>query len=78
MWLIRQCIEHWQARVRTWNLDHLLASLREAARARALLHVDEPDLLLPGNMLHESTRNCIAPGSPPFRTIPMLRRKSPI
>jgi rhamnulokinase len=51
MWMIQQCLEHWEGHGGSWNLDHLLEACEKLPDPEHLLQVDEPDLLLPGNMI---------------------------
>jgi rhamnulokinase len=51
MWLIRQCLEHWEGQGVTWNLDQLLGECAKQPDPEFLLEVDESDLLQPGNMV---------------------------
>jgi rhamnulokinase len=50
MWLLRQCMEEWQAQGASWTLDTLLDACTNLSAPDFLLDVDDPDLLLPGNM----------------------------
>jgi rhamnulokinase len=50
MWLVRQCIDKWAADGRTWTAPELVAAAEKIARPQGLLDVDDPDLLLAGQM----------------------------
>jgi rhamnulokinase len=50
MWMLRQCMEHWRSQGKVWTVDELLDSSANLSRPDALLDVDDPDLLLPGDM----------------------------
>jgi rhamnulokinase len=50
MWLLRQCIEHWRSKGRTWTAEQLVDASANVDAPDGLLDVDDPDLLLPGNM----------------------------
>jgi rhamnulokinase len=50
MWLLRQCMEQWQTEGGSWTVESLVESCRELPAPHCLLDVDDPDLLLPGNM----------------------------
>ncbi|HUK23755.1 MAG TPA: rhamnulokinase family protein [Terriglobales bacterium] len=50
MWLLRQCMDQWQAEGHAWQVEDLIERCRELPAPAVLLHVDDPDLLLPGNM----------------------------
>lgn len=49
MWLLKQCMETW-AVSRVWELEDLIAAATRLPAPEALLDVDDPDLLLAGNM----------------------------
>ncbi len=51
MWLLRQCMEQWQSQGAAWTLDDLITASAKLPAHDHLLDVDDPDLLLPGNML---------------------------
>jgi rhamnulokinase len=50
MWLLRQCIEHWRSQGQTWTIEQLVDVSANVDAPEALLDVDDPDLLLPGDM----------------------------
>jgi rhamnulokinase len=50
MWLLRQCIEHWQSQGQTWTIEQLVDASANVDAPEDLLDIDDPDLLLPGNM----------------------------
>jgi rhamnulokinase len=50
MWLLRQCIEHWRSQGQTWTVEQLVDASANLDAPEGLLDVDDPDLLLPGNM----------------------------
>ena len=50
MWLLRQCIEHWQSQGQTWTVEQLVDASAKLDAPEGLLDVDDPDLLLPGDM----------------------------
>jgi rhamnulokinase len=50
MWLLRQCIEHWRSQGQTWTIEQLVDASANVDAPEALLDVDDPDLLLPGDM----------------------------
>ncbi len=70
MWLLRQCIEHWRSQGQSWTIEQLVDASANQGAPEALLDVDDPDLLLPGNMparinaqLKRSGRNAIPEGA---------------
>jgi rhamnulokinase len=50
MWLLRQCMETWEANGTKHILTELVAAAETCAKPACLLDVDDPDLLLPGRM----------------------------
>jgi rhamnulokinase len=50
LWPLQQCMQHWQSEDRAWALDDLLHECALLPQPSALLDVDDPALLLPGNM----------------------------
>ena len=49
MWLLRQCMTEWAPEI-DWTVPELIAAAEHLRRPRTLLDVDDPDLLLPGEM----------------------------
>ena len=50
MWLLRQCIEQWRSQGQTWTVEQLVDASANVDAPEGLLDVDDPDLLLPGDM----------------------------
>ncbi len=50
MWPLRQCIEHWQSQGETWTVEQLVEASNNLGAPEHLLDVDDPDLLLPGDI----------------------------
>jgi rhamnulokinase len=50
MWLIRQCIEEWALRGKTWEIGPLCTAAEQVPCPEGILDVDDPDLLLPERM----------------------------
>jgi rhamnulokinase len=58
MWLLRQSMEHWETEAESdksgnsmiWTIQDLVAAAASATLPEGLLDVDDPDLLLPGDM----------------------------
>ena len=50
MWLLRQCMEHWRSQGQVWTIEQLLEACANFDAPQHLIDVDEPDLLLPGDM----------------------------
>lgn len=53
MWLLRQCMEEWEQRGRTWSMKQLLEHCSSLPAPEALIDVDEPELMLPGDMVNK-------------------------
>ena len=52
LWLLRQCMEQWSAAGLTLSLDEIVEAASVAVPCAGLLDVDDPDLLLQGDMPH--------------------------
>jgi rhamnulokinase len=50
MWLLRQCMEHWRSQGRAWTVDQLVEACAHRTAPKCLIDVDDPGLLLPGDM----------------------------
>lgn len=50
MWLLRQCIEHWRLQGQVWTVEQLVETCASLDAPESLIDVDDPDLLLPGDM----------------------------
>ena len=50
MWMLQQCLAAWQAAGRGWSLAELVELAEKLPPPAAPLDVDDPDLMLPGNM----------------------------
>ncbi len=50
MWILRQCIEHWAHSGTNWTVEQLVERAQQKPKPNALLDMDDPDLLPPGNM----------------------------
>lgn len=50
MWLLRQCIEHWALQGREWSAPDLIEKAEQTALQVGLLDLEDPVLLLPGDM----------------------------
>ncbi len=65
MWLLRQCMDDWRSHGQTWTVEQLLDASANLGSPDGLLDVDDPDLLLPGDMPKrinaQLARNCCAP-----------------
>lgn len=76
MWLLRQCMDEWEARGYFYSLPELLELCGAMPVPRFLIDVDDEELMLPGNMFAKITAQANAAGEPPFtlqsRDIPRL------
>jgi rhamnulokinase len=50
MWLLRQCMEQWRLQGEIWTVEQLVAACADLPAPECLFDVDQPDLLLPGDM----------------------------
>ncbi|MFZ0630163.1 MAG: FGGY-family carbohydrate kinase [Acidobacteriaceae bacterium] len=49
MWLLRQCLNHWEGE-RTWTVRELIAAAQQLSVPRDVLDLDDPAFLAPGDM----------------------------
>jgi rhamnulokinase len=50
MWLLRQCMEHWRSQGQAWTVEQLVEACTDLGPPECLIDVDQPDLLLSGDM----------------------------
>lgn len=50
MWILRQCLDEWRAAGHRWTIQELVHECAELGEPDHLLDVDDPELLLVGNM----------------------------
>ena len=50
MWLLKQCLDHWQAEGRNLDLPTLIEQAAQVDKISTLLNVDAPSLMLAGRM----------------------------
>ena len=62
MWLLRQSMHQWEAAGREWDVAELVAAAEREPAPVALIDVDEPELLLPGDMLHRINAQLVRAG----------------
>ena len=72
MWLLQQCIERWNAQGAKWTPEKLVAACHEFPAPHHLLQVDEPDLLLPGDMPARINAQLKAVGDVPIPEDPAM------
>lgn len=65
MWILRQCLENWSSRGATMELSALVDASCAFAAKPYVLDVDDPDLLLPGNMPARINAQLLRRGLPP-------------
>jgi rhamnulokinase len=68
MWLLRQCMDEWRELGATLELPALIAAAEQVSRPAHLLHVDAPELLLPGQMLGRINQQLQLRGLPAMST----------
>ena len=66
MWLLQRCLDHWQANGQAaWTASELIEEVGKLPAPAVLLDIDDPDLLLPGDMPerinHQLRRRGFAP-----------------
>jgi rhamnulokinase len=66
MWLLRQSMQQWEADGRQWDVAELVAAAELQPAPAALIDVDEPELLLPGDMLHRINAQLTRAGHAPL------------
>jgi rhamnulokinase len=50
MWLLRQCMEEWAKAAQVWTVRELLRECEKLPRPNFLIDVDDPQLVVPGNL----------------------------
>ena len=50
MWLLRQCMEEWAKVGQVWTIEELLGECKKLSRPSFLIDVDDPQLLVPGDL----------------------------
>jgi len=66
MWLLQQCIQEWEQRGHFWPLTSLLQECAALPAPVYLLNIDDPELMLPGDMLGKINRQLSRAGNPSF------------
>ena len=75
MWLLRQCMEQWQLEGHAWTIEQLIESCAQLSPPSNLLDVDDPDLLLPGNMPARINAQLASAGQAPIPEDPAAAPK---
>jgi rhamnulokinase len=65
MWLLRQCMAEWATEI-NWTIPELIEAAEHLPPPVCLLNVDDPDLLLPGEMPSRINRQLAQRGLPRF------------
>lgn len=66
MWLLQECLRHWEKEGILWKMPALLQQCEELAAPSALLDVDDPALLLQGNMPDRINKSLAKIGAAPL------------
>lgn len=66
MWLLRQSMMEWEKQGREFDVAWLVAAAEKLPAPAAIFHVDEPELLLPGDMLHRINTSLRQAGHAPL------------
>jgi rhamnulokinase len=66
MWLLRQCLDHWEKADHTFSWSNLIADAERTALPDGLLDVDHPELMLPGDMPHRINERRVQAGLLPI------------
>jgi rhamnulokinase len=70
MWLLRGCLDEWRVAGQDWAFEDLLPLAEAQPAPHHLLDVDDPDLLLPGDMPNRINRQLHARGFGELSTAP--------
>jgi rhamnulokinase len=70
MWMIKQCLDHWDAQGRSIDLPALIGKAGKLESPPAILNVDAPELMLAGEMPSRINRELVAHGNVPIPDIP--------
>jgi rhamnulokinase len=68
LWLLHQCMESWAVEDARWKVPELVSEAAKTACPEGLIDVDEPDLLLPGQMPERINRQRLEKGLKPLDT----------
>jgi rhamnulokinase len=67
MWILRQCLDDWQAKGHRWTVHELVQECAELGEPDHLLDVDDPELMLVGNMTERINAQRRSAGVAPLR-----------
>jgi rhamnulokinase len=66
MWLLRQCMDEWEARGVRWDLEELLKACHSSPGPGVLIDVDAPELMVPGGALEKINAQLTTAGAKPL------------
>jgi rhamnulokinase len=66
MWLLRQCMDEWEANGVVWKLEDLLRECQSLAPPTHLIDVDSPDLMVPGAAVAKINAQLTSAGANPL------------
>ena len=72
MWLLRQCMEHWESQGQRWTVDELIHACAALPAPDALIDVDDPDLLNSGEMPRRINEQLVRAGKSPVTEGPEM------
>ncbi len=76
LWLLSQCLEEWELHGQRWSMPDLIEQSGSLPAPKNLIDVDDPQLLLPGNVLGKINAQLAQSGeklfSPETRDIPSV------
>jgi len=64
MWILRECLAYWELRGMRWSLTELLVAAERVTPPVGLIDVDDPQLIMTGDMLGRINRQRNAKGLP--------------
>lgn len=70
MWMLRQCLEHWKSEGGDWKFADLVEACAQVEPPPSLLDVDDPALMLPGDIPAHINVQLRARGALPLRSSP--------
>jgi len=66
MWLLQQCVEDWARTGQAWTVEELIRSCERLPAPQMFFDVDDPVLMLPGDMHGKINKQLEAAGLPAF------------
>jgi rhamnulokinase len=66
MWLLRQCMDEWEARGVVWRLEDLLKECAAMAPPTTLIDIDAPELMVPGDAVAKINAQLMHAGAKPL------------